>query len=326
MSRALRIEYPGALYHVTCRGNEKRAIFKNDQDREKFVEIFQRSIEIYNIEVYSYVLMSNHFHILIKTPLGNLSQFMRHFNITYTSYFNRRYKRSGHLYQGRYKSLLIDRDEYFVVVSRYIHLNPIRVKAMSTVPEEEKFQYLEGYKWSSLPGYIDKKKRNGFVDYEPILTKCGGVNAKGRKGYRKLIYYNMTRGLEIKKDIVGQCILGGEKFVKWVKEEVLGKKTDKECPQLIKLENYKKEDVIIKAIEKETGKLIGIIKAERGTLRQLTMDLLYRLGGLNNREIGEMFGVDYSTVSQGRKRVNVKISKDKKLQEMMKRIESNCQG
>ncbi len=168
--------------------------------------------------------MSNHFHILIERPLGNLSQFMRHFNITYTSYFNRKYKRSDHLYQGRYKSLLIDRDEYFVVVSRYIHLNPIRVKEMSTVLEEKKFKYLEGYKWSSLPGYINRKKRDDFIDYEPILTECGGVDAKGRKGYRNLIYYNMTRGLEIKKDIVGQCILGGEEFVKWVKEEVLGKK------------------------------------------------------------------------------------------------------
>jgi len=124
MTRPLRIEYPGALYHVTCRGNEKRAIFKDDQDREKFLEIFQRSIEIYNIEVFSYVLMRNHFHFLLKTQLGNLSQFMRHFNITYTNHFNRRYKRSGHLYQGRYKSILIDSDEYFIMVSRCIHLNP----------------------------------------------------------------------------------------------------------------------------------------------------------------------------------------------------------
>ena len=123
MARQLRIEYPDALYHVTCRGNEKRLIFRSDKDREKFLEILQRSLEIYNIKVYSYVLMRNHFHVLIKTPLGNLSHFMRHFNITYTSYFNRRYKRSGHLYQGRFKGLLIDSDEYFSMVSRYIHLN-----------------------------------------------------------------------------------------------------------------------------------------------------------------------------------------------------------
>ena len=324
MARPLRIEYPDALYHVTCRGNEKRVIYRDDKDRVKFLEILQRSIEIYNIKVYSYVLMLNHFHVLIKTPLGNLSLFMRHFNITYTSYFNRRYKRGGHLYQGRFKSLLIDSDEYFSMVSRYIHLNPVRVrvKVLSRKSDDEKFEYLENYKWSSFPGYIFKSKTDEFIDYEPILIEFGGVNAKGRRGYKKLLYYNMTKGLEIKEDIVGQCILGGEKFVRWVKEDLLNKEADKERPQLIHLQSYKNKESIIEAIEKETGKPLELIKAERGALRQMTMDLLYRLGGLNGREIGEMFNISYSAVSQERKRLKKKTIKDGKLQERTSRIET----
>ena len=107
---------------------------------------------------------------------------------------------------------------------------------MAIKTNEDKFKYLESYKWSSLPGFISKKREEEFVNYEAILQECGGVNAKGRKSYKKLLYYNMTKGLEIKKDILGQCILGGEEFIKWVKEEILNKKVDKECSQLIKLQ------------------------------------------------------------------------------------------
>ena len=132
MARPLRIQYPGAVYHLTHRGNEKKAIFHDDADRKQFLALLAQSIEIYDVILHSYVLMSNHFHLLAETPLGNLSEFMRHFNITYTSYFNRRYKRSGNLYQGRFKSFLIDKENYLSRVSRYIHLNPVKIKTMNS--------------------------------------------------------------------------------------------------------------------------------------------------------------------------------------------------
>lgn len=107
MARALRIKYKGALYHIASRGNERKNIFGDDQDRKFFLQTLNESLNIYNVILYSYVLMSNHFHFLLETPLANLSEFMRQFNITYTFYYNRRYNRVGHLYQGRYKSILI---------------------------------------------------------------------------------------------------------------------------------------------------------------------------------------------------------------------------
>src|SRR4030042_6401217 len=157
VARPLRIQYSGAAYHVTCRGNERKEIFKDDRDRETFLEILAYSSKIYNIKIFSYMLMENHFHLLIETPLGNLGGFMRQFNITYTGYYNRRHNRVGHLYQGRYKSILVEKESYLSVLSRYIHLNPVRIKAVEIKAvekktDEEKIQYLRNYTWRSLPG------------------------------------------------------------------------------------------------------------------------------------------------------------------------------
>jgi putative transposase len=131
MARPLRIQYPGAVYHVTCRGIERRKIFLDDKDRGKFLRLLSLSLNIYSAKLHAYVLMDNHFHLLVETPLGNLGEFMRHFNITYTSYLNRRRRRVGPLYQGRYRSVLVEKEAYLSVLSRYIHLNPIRVKRLA---------------------------------------------------------------------------------------------------------------------------------------------------------------------------------------------------
>lgn len=323
MARPLRIQYPGAVYHVTCRGNERREIFRDDKDRKTFLEILSQSIEIYNIRLYSYILMSNHFHLLIETPLGNLGEFMRHFNITYTSYFNRRHKRVGHLYQGRYKSIVVDKDEYLSVLSRYIHLNPIRTKQVKGKAGEEKIEILMNYNWSSLPGYITNGKKEKIIDYEKVLDEYGGDNAKGRKAYEKRIKEDIAQGLEIRDKIIGQSIIGGEEFIEWIKEKFIKGERDRECPPLRDLQRYRAKEEIMRVITKETGKSFEEIKAEGRNLRQIAMDILYRIGSIKGVEIGKMFGVDYSTVSQGRKRLREKMQKDKKLRELVARIEQN---
>jgi len=321
MARPLRIQYSGAVYHVTCRGNERKEIFKDDRDRKTFLEILAKSSNIYNIKIFSYILMENHFHLLIETPLGNLGEFMRHFNITYTGYYNRRHNRVGHLYQGRYKSILVDKESYLSVLSRYIHLNPVRIKAMERKTDEEKIQHLRNYRWSSLPSYINKGEREQFVDYAIVLEEYGGDNDRSRLAYKKGIYDDISDKLEIRDKIIGQSIIGGEEFIKWVKEELLERQKDRECPSLREIQRYKAKEKIIEAIEKESGKGLEEIKREKGNIRQIAMDLLYRTGGLKGAEIGELMGVDYSTVSQGRKRLREKIEKDRKLKQLVNRIE-----
>lgn len=322
MARPLRIQYPGAVYHITCRGNERKEIFKDDSDRETFLKILTQSAKTYNIKIFSYILMENHFHLLIETSLGNLGEFMRHFNITYTSRYNRRHERVGHLYQGRYKSILVDKETYLSILSRYVHLNPVRTKAMEKKTDKEKVQYLKGYKWSSLPGYISKSEKEGFIDYAMVLEEYGGDSDRGRAAYKRRIFSDTGREFDIKEKIIGQSILGGDKFIGWVKDNFLQKKKDRECPSLKEIQKYKAKEEIIEAIVKETGQDIEAIKAEKGSTRQILMDLLYRIGGLTGVEIGRMMGVDYSTVSQGRKRLREKLPKDKKLRQMLSRIEA----
>lgn len=320
MARQVRIQYEGAVYHVSCRGNEGKEIFKDELDRDVFLDLLRDSLKTYSVGLYCYVLMENHFHLLLETPLANLSEFMRQFNITYISYYNRRHKRVGHLYQGRYKSILVDKENYLIVVSRYIHLNPVRIKKMERVSLTEKERYLRRYKWSSLPGYINKAKRCSFIDYMMILEAYGGDNNKGRKAYWRAICSDLSKGVDIRQEIVGQSILGNDKFIKWVKERFLTKDS-REIPSVKKILSYKAKDKIIKAICEETGKEFDKIIRAKGATRQIAMELLYRLGGLKGTEIGEIMGVDYSTVSQSRKRLKEKLTKDKNLSALMQKIE-----
>jgi len=322
MARPLRIQYPGAVYHITCRGNERREIFRDNVDRKIFLDILKRSAETYSIKLYTYVLMENHFHLLIETPLGNLSEFMRQFNITYTGYYNRRHKRVGHLFQGRYKSILVDRDNYLSVLSRYIHLNPVRTKGMEWRSVKERIRFLREYHWSSLGGYIDKRKKKSFIDYSMVLREYGGDTDKGREAYQRGVEEDITKGLEIRDKVIGQSILAEDEFIEWIRERFLKKvKGTRELPAVRELQRYKAKEEIIRAIEEETGRVISDILTEGGSLRQIAMDLLYRVGGLKGVEIGEVMGLDYSTVSQGRKRLNEKIQRDKNLRALLSRIE-----
>lgn len=313
MARSLRIQYEGAVYHVTCRGNERRDIFRDDDDRRRFLAMLGRSANIYSVKICGYVLMNNHFHLLAETPLGNLSEFMRNFNITYTGYFNRRHKRTGHLYQGRYYSILVDRDAYLSTVSRYIHLNPIRVKELEKATYRQKLRLLTSYRWSSLPGYLHKSKKEPYVDHSLVLGEHGGDTARARRSYAKSLYAEAGREPEMHGKVVGQSIIGGEKFLNWVKDEFLGSKKEREKPSVKGIQTYLGRDVIIRAIEQASGKRIADIKSGKGPLRQLTMELLYKAGRLRGPEIGALFGIDYSAVSQERKRFREKMEKDRVL-------------
>src|ERR1700752_5232406 len=130
MARPLRIEYPGAYYHVTSRGNEQRAIFRDDKDREKFLEMLKRAVEEFHLRLHGYVLMSNLYHLLIETPKSGLSRTLRYLNGVYTQTFNRRHRRVGHLFQGRFKAILVQKESHFLEVCRYVVLNPVRAKVI----------------------------------------------------------------------------------------------------------------------------------------------------------------------------------------------------
>lgn len=314
MARQLRIQYPGAVYHITCRGNARQDIYKDDKDRKSFLEILKESQKIYGIKIYSYVLMSNHYHLLLETPKGNISDYMRHLNMRYTSHYNRRHKKVGHLYQGRFKGILVERDTYLSVLSRYIHLNPVKIKSMSRMSYEEKLKYLRKYRWSSLPGYINRRRKQEFVDYDLVLEEYGGDNEEGHRAYRQMISIDITGDMDVKNQIVGQSILGRPEFVEQVVDKYVKRDSDRrETPSLRELHGLKMQVAIIKLIEVETGKSLEEIMLRKGMERNMLMDLLYREGGLSNVEIGKLMGIDYSTVSLGRSYLRRRVKKDKKI-------------
>ena len=219
MARPLRIQFENAYYHVTCRGNARQSIFSSDADRLAFLDLLGRSSEIYQAEVLAYVLMSNHFHLLVKTPRGNLQEFMRHFNISYTGWFNRRHRRSGHLYQGRYHSLLIDADHYLKEVSRYIHLNPVKIKQARLKDDGARKKILRSYGWSSYAGYVACRERRPFLRVSEVLEYFGGDTPGARRGYARYVEQGLAGGLEnFLAAGKGHGIIGERDFVDRVRD------------------------------------------------------------------------------------------------------------
>jgi REP element-mobilizing transposase RayT len=145
MTRPLRLEFPGALYHVTARGNRSNAIFRDDTDRLVWLEIIAQTCQRHHCSVHSYCQMGNHYHLMIETAFANLSQAMRHLNGLYSEYFNRRHHIVGHMFQGRYKAILVQRESYLLELSRYIVLNPVRAKIVRS---------FEQWPWSSFQYFV----------------------------------------------------------------------------------------------------------------------------------------------------------------------------
>ena len=325
MARPLRIQFENAYYHVTCRGNARQQIYLNDSDRSAFVDLLERSSDIYQTEVLAYILMSNHFHLLVKTPLANLQEFMRHFNISYTSYYNWKHDRTGHLYQGRYKSYLVDADNYLQEISRYIHLNPLRVKRRSGMALYEKRKYLRNYRWSSYGGYILEAGRRDFLQVKEILAYFGGDSAKGRKKYEDFVMEGLSGDVAnpLEKG-VGHGIVGVNEFIEKIRGQYIRSAVEsREIPAVKKILAQVEPERIIRLI----GEVFKVKREEllkrgyRGVGRGLLMEFLYRYGGMNQREIGELMGIDYSAVSVSRKRFQAALmSDDSNLLQQMEKI------
>ena len=177
MARPLRIEFPGALYHAISRGNERKPMARDALDRQKRLEWLKRTVETYGWRLHAFVLMRNHEHLFLETPEPNLSAGMQYLNGSCTSYFNRRHRRVGHLFQGRFRGHLIEEQGDFMEVSRYIHLNPVRAKAVAR-PEE--------YPYSSYPGYVRAAQAVPWGTYTRVLGEFGRMDGSYKRAPRSL--------------------------------------------------------------------------------------------------------------------------------------------
>ena len=183
MARPLRIEFEGALYHLTGRGNARQRIFADDKDRAKFVQLLIESLQRYDVALHGYVLMRNHYHLIAETRRANLGRWMHWLTTAYTVYFNRRHRRVGHLFQGRYKSIVVEAEGYLLTLSRYLHLNPVRGRVLGKGNPAERRKRLRGWSWSSYPAYSGLAKGQPWLSQERVLGYMGD-----RKGERPLSY------------------------------------------------------------------------------------------------------------------------------------------
>src|SRR6266576_4491074 len=169
MARPLRLECEAGIYHLLGRGNARQRIFAGERDQAEFMRLLKTSAKRFEVAVIAFVLMGNHFHLVAQTRRANLSRWMHWLMVSYTVYFNWRHARSGHLFQGRYKSFLVEGGEYLLGLSRYVHLNPVRGTVLGAGTPAQRRDRLRGYRWSSYGGYAGLKEQFDFVEEELVL-------------------------------------------------------------------------------------------------------------------------------------------------------------
>jgi REP-associated tyrosine transposase len=221
MARPLRIEYDGALYHVTSRGNERKPIFKDTTDRKLFLDTLSQVTQRFNWLCHAYCLMDNHYHLVIETPDGNLSNGMRQLNGVYTQAFNRRRHRVGHLFQGRFKGILVQMDSHFLEVCRYVVLNPVRAKVVKH-PRE--------WVWSSYRATAGQSAIPSCLTVEEVLSHFGPRRGAAQEKYREYVSEGIGRAT-IWEDLEAQSLLGLEGFAEALKDHVAGKQKLREVPK-----------------------------------------------------------------------------------------------
>jgi putative transposase len=334
MARAIRIECPNAWYHVTSRGNQRLHIFKDDKDRKRFIKALAESVELFRVEVHCYILMSNHFHFLLRTPEANLSRFMQRFNTAYIGYYNRRHRRSGHLYQGRYKAILIEADEYLLELSRYIHLNPVRVKIYKDKPIAEKAKILERYRWSSLPGYTRLNRRDELMHYDRVLWYKGGDNRKGRERYKEFVLSGLLESRENPLNKVkANTILGTNSFIEWVLDNVLAGRelAESDYGRVGEIKKTVPIGEIAKAVAEEYGVDVKEIVKRRSRhkeARQVLLGICHRFNFKKRslREMGkELGGISGERITQASNLIHGRIQRESKLKKRIDRIVSRLQ-
>lgn len=305
MARPLRIEYPGAYYHITSRGNEQKDIFKSQRDREKFLEYLESATTRYGAVIHAYCLMNNHFHLLVETPEGNLSEIMRHINGAYTTYFNVKRKRTGHLLQGRYKAILVEADEYLVELSRYIHLNPVRVGIVEK-PEQ--------YPWSSYLSYTGHSKPPAWLRTDFILGCFAKQVDDAREKYRTFVEDRLGSEYEspLKKSIA-TSILGSIAFIEDISTAYLQGKEDRNIPALRQITSRPSLEVIMQETQAEFAD-------DEKLARRATMHLCHKYSGMRLREIGEFFDVRDTAISEASRRFAGELDADEKLRGRVEKI------
>jgi len=272
MSRPLRIEFSGALYHVTSRGDGQKDIYLDDQDRNDYLSVLAGVCERFNWIIHAYCLMSNHYHLLVETPDGNLSKGMRQLNGVYTQHFNQNHDRVGHLYQGRYKAIIVQQDTYLLELSRYIVLNPVRARMVRDA---------KSWPWSSYQATHGDVVSPVWLSTEWLLSSFGKTRKIAVERYREFVVQGKNQPSPW-ESLKNQIFLGTEQFVE-----------DMQC----KLNQNQELSEIPKAQRRIVPKPLDYYSSKFKERNQGVI-MAYRGGGYTMKEVGGHFGIHYSSVSK----------------------------
>ena len=296
MARPLRIQYPGAFYHVIARGNEGTQIFETEGDRKRFLSYLESAHERYGALFHAYCLMGTHYHLLLETPHANLSRICHFINGAYTTYFNLRKERSGHLFQGRYQAILVEKDAYAQELSRYIHLNPLRAGLVSDPLD---------YAWSSYRCYIGTVTKPPWLVTDVILDYFTG-EAKPQEQYRIFVMSaTHMQGEGPLEQVVRSTFLGSKQFIETIKEQWIdAANTDiRNVPALRDREKRMTLEEIKNAVRSAAGIASPFYKT-------LCLYMSQQYGGYSLKEIGDYYGMNAPAVSQQNRRFKNRIIQD----------------
>ncbi|MCD6133249.1 MAG: transposase [Deltaproteobacteria bacterium] len=310
MARQLRIIYPNALYYITSCGNTQQDIFFNDSDRRKFLSILARTKEEYGYILHSYCLMNSCFHLLLETPHANLHAIMQNINTSYTVYVNRKYKRTGHLFRGRYKAIIVDKENYLLRVSKYIHLKPVEAR-LTNLPGD--------YMWSSYKDFIHPC--NSIVDTEFILSRLCDDAKKSRELYKYFV--EKEKSEDIQKNVKG-VVLGDERFIEDILQRIknIRKKEHPVVRQLMTV--FPPMEVIAKVAAFFGVKPAKILRRSRNRWeRKIAIYLAKVLSRKSHRILGRYFGISGAAISAAIKKCMTEMKKDKKLEKIVEQIKNN---
>ena len=271
MARPLRLELNGALYHVTSRGDGREDIFLSDQDRLAWLETLAHVCERFNWICHAYCQMTNHYHVVVETPDANLSKGMRQLNGVYTQRFNRSHQRVGHVFQGRFKAILVEKDAYLLELARYVVLNPLRAKMVRRIEE---------WPWSSYPATCGQMSKPDWLQTDFILSQFGMQRARAIAKYNAFVHEG-KRLPSVWGQLQAQVYLGSEQFIQKMQTEVDKKPTLTEIPRA-------QRRALARALS-------DYAKAHK---RDEAIALAYLSGQHTMAKIAEHFGVHYTTVSR----------------------------
>lgn len=287
MARPLRIEFAGAVYHVTARGDRRQTIFKDDEDRQRFLGILARTVALRKWICHAYCLMGNHYHLLIETPEPDLSKGMRSLNGEFTQAFNWRHKRPGHVFQGRYKAVLVEKETHLLELCRYVVLNPVRSRSMKVRSPEE-------WAWSSYRATAGLSEPPAFLAVGWVLARFGRNRPEAQARYRAFVEQG-RRSDAASPDTAarGGLILGTERFQRSVmaqmKQGGSGEEFIRSHRRAVKLSL---DELFVPGV-------MGDKKARDAAIRRAYEDLGYKL-----REIGDHLGMHYASISRIARRPN----------------------